>query len=297
MAIPWADLIERIQRGRLTPFLGAGISRPPLPDGVELANELAGQTQDGYPFLHCDDLMQVAQYTATLVDGSSPKVAVAGLLKQYDPPDFSDKTQPHRVLASLPIATYLTTNYDLYMEQALVKENRTPLTEVCRWNSELEFRRSYLSEKDPDIGSPVVYHIHGHVDDPDSMVLTEDDYLDFIVNVRRYEGAPVDAQVIPAKIYALLRSTSLVFVGYGLRDWNLRILLRALVERADKAARKVGVGVQIEPEEPLVTAVGKDRAIRYLEKYFEGLNIRVFWGTAQQFVDELKSRWDAGGRV
>jgi hypothetical protein len=35
--IPWGQLVRRIESQELTPFLGVGISRPPLPDPAELA--------------------------------------------------------------------------------------------------------------------------------------------------------------------------------------------------------------------------------------------------------------------
>jgi len=292
--VPWDELVRRIQREELTPFLGAGISRPPLPGAAELAGKLADE-EPKYPFVERGDLMQVGQYMATLLDGSAPKGLVAEVLRKLGEPDFDDVLQPHRVLASLPIPIYLTTNYDDFMERAIRKENRTPLVEICKWNSELIRRnlKTYLIEHDPDVSSPVVFHLHGHIDVPDSFVLTEDDYLDFIVNVRRYEGSPDPrAQVLPPKIHELISSTSLLFIGYGLRDWNLRVLLRALVQSADVSARKLSVSVQLAPGDNLVSAVGKSAAIRYLEKYFDGLKIKVFWGTAQEFLAKLKGHWE-----
>jgi hypothetical protein len=293
--IPWDELLRRIDRGALTPFLGAGISRPPLPNAAELADILAGQWK--YPFCTERDLMQVAQYRATRVDGSAAKGAVAELLKRYAPPDFKDPSQPHVVLASLPIPVYLTTNYDNYMEEALQKQLRKPLVEVCRWNSGLRTRRSYLLEdKDPDVGTPVVFHLHGHIDDPDSFVLTEDDYLDFIVNARRYEASTdTSVQMLTPRLVERIANTSLLFIGYGLRDWNLRVLLRALVQSADVSSRKLSVSVQLVPPDAQIdgkSPSAKADATRFLERYFEGLEIRIFWGTAQEFLTKLKSRWD-----
>lgn len=291
--IPWEQLIWRAENQMLTPFLGAGISRPPLPDADELARILSEQFD--YPFRE-KELMNVAQFGATTVDGSAPKIEVAKIFKAFAPPDFTDRDQPHAILASFPIPIYLTTNYDDYMEQALTATKlRTPRWEVCRWNSGLRDRPSHLSQQEgavePSNGSPVVFHLHGHVDDFDSLVLTEDDYLDFMVNARRYESVTTaSVQVIPPKINELISSTSLMFLGYGLRDWNLRVLLRALIQSADVTAQKVSVSVQLEPDDTLVEEIGKERAKAYLDKYFEGLRIRVYWGTVEQFLIELRDR-------
>jgi hypothetical protein len=288
--IPWSELVRRIRSGHLTPFLGAGISRPPLPDAAELARALADRYE--YPFVR-QELMEVAQYAATMVDGASPKVAIQETFRQVPDPDFDEPDQAHAILASFPVPVYLTTNYDDYMEQALRARNRTPQTEVCRWNSGLKTRPSHLLTSEPDVGHPVVYHLHGHIDDPDSFVLTEDDYLDFIVNARRYEGVTDRSlQVLPPKIDELISSTSLLFLGYGLRDWNLRVLLRALVESADRSSQKLSVSVQLEPGDSAVAAIGRPKAVKYLEDYFGGLRILVYWGTVTEFLVELKEQWD-----
>jgi hypothetical protein len=238
--------------------------------------------------------MHVAQYMATTLDAEAPKSAVADIFKRIPDPNFKDESQPHAILAALPLSVYLTTNYDDYMEKALETRIRTPLWEVCRWNSELrKTRKSHLEEGDPKTGSPVVFHLHGHVADPSSFVLTEDDYLDFMVNVRRHEGSGNPSGLaLPPKIVALLSTTSLLFLGYGLRDWNLRVLLRALVEAADRSSRRVSVSVQVEPEDDLADQLGKAEAIDYLENYFDGLKIRVFWGKADEFLLLLKEHWD-----
>ncbi|MGO9971931.1 MAG: SIR2 family NAD-dependent protein deacylase [Solirubrobacteraceae bacterium] len=238
--------------------------------------------------------MAVAQFMATTIDGAAPKAAVQERFRRVADPNFRDPLQPHVVLASLPIPVYLTTNYDDYMEKALVAVNRTARVEVCRWNSGLRRRRSQLAESEPELGRPVVFHLHGHIDDPDSLVLTEDDYLDFMVNARRYESASdMTLQVLPPMVDELISTTSLLFLGYGLRDWNLRVLLRALVESADRSSQKISVSVQLEPDDSLIESVGKDTAIKYLEEYFAGLKIRVYWGAADDFLVELQQRWQA----
>ena len=36
----------------------------------------------------------------------------------------------------------------------------------------------------------------------------------------------------------------------------------------------------------------KQKAQEYLHRYFGDLKIRVYWGTCQDFAQELKSRWE-----
>ena len=111
------------------------------------------------------------------------------------------------------------------------------------------------------------------------MVLTEDDYLDFLVRISR------DQSLIPTRIQEAIRGTSLLFIGYSLNDTNFRVIFRGLVENQQNV-KKFSVTVQIHPgEQPGV--------VNYLTKYFGSFGIRVYWGNARSFVSELKKRWEA----
>ncbi len=44
------------------------------------------------------------------------------------------------------------------------------------------------------------------------------------------------------------------------------------------------LSVHVRPE-------GDDSVIRYLEKYFSRLHIKLYWGTPQDFLHELRERW------
>ena len=64
--------------------------------------------------------------------------------------------------------------------------------------------------------------IHGHVDrgatrERESFVVSEDDHIDYLA--RRPAGA------VPVQLAARLRRSHLLFLGYGLHDWSLRVFL------------------------------------------------------------------------
>ena len=68
----------------------------------------------------------------------------------------------------------------------------------------------------------VVYKMHGAVDrrlsTRDQYVITEDDYIEFLTRLTR-------GKAIPAIFAEPFRSRHFLFLGYGLRDWNLRVIL------------------------------------------------------------------------
>ena len=55
----------------------------------------------------------------------------------------------------------------------------------------------------------------------DSFVITEEDYIDFLSRMSRNLA-------IPQQIMRHCQQRHLLFLGYGLNDWNLRVLLRNL---------------------------------------------------------------------
>jgi hypothetical protein len=281
----WASLISRIKVGQCTPFLGAGISSEKIPLGSQIADELASNPLYDYPLADKKDLIKVAQYIALTIDASTPKELVAGIIARSSYPDFARPGEPHVSLAVLPLPLYITTNYDDFMYQALARTpGRSPQLFINRWNDAATSpgARNLSRPQDDDINAtaerPAVYHFHGHKDHLETMVLTEDDYLDFLVRISR------DQSLIPPRVQQAIGGTSLLFIGYSLNDTNFRVIFRGLVE-ARRNIRKISVTVQIHPGEPKV--------VQYLTKYFDASGIRVYWGSAAQFVNELKQRWDA----
>ena len=212
----------------------------------------------------------------------APKELLCAELKKYPPPDFESADEPHAALADLPLSVFITTNYDDFMFKALQANGKDPRREICRWNASptlADIPRVLDPGFVPTVASPVVFHLHGHVDVPDSLVLTEDDYLDFLVAVSRDDG------LLPHQIQRALAGASLLFVGYRLADWDFRVLHRGLVIAGEQSLRRLSINVQLPPD---------DQASRdYLEKYFDAMKVHLYWGKASEFASELRERLHA----
>jgi hypothetical protein len=278
----WEVLLDRIANGRCTPFLGAGAAYGTLP----LAGDIAARWAErhGYPLEDSDDLTRVAQFVGIeRGDPMWPKEQISKELGCLPPPDFTGASEPHDVLAELPLPVYLTTNYDDFMVRALARRNRGVVRDFCRWNSSPAMRDESSPFANggalvPTPSSPIVFHLHGHLEVPESIVLTEDDYLDFLVAVSR------DAQLLPHQIEKALAASSLLFIGYRLADWSFRVIHRGLVMAGEQSLRRLSVTVQLKPSAA---------AEQYLDQYFDAMRVRVYWGTAQEFAAELRQRWTA----
>jgi hypothetical protein len=286
----WEVLLGRIKDGKCTPFLGAGVNAGLLPTGKTIAGEWAAE--EGFPLRFSDDLSSVAQFLAIKYkDALYPKVKILRRFSQEKQPDFkqpNDKLDCLRTLAELPLPVYMTTNYDHYLVKALEQEVKQPRVEICRWHNGLKtigVPPVFNSTYQPSVANPVVFFLHGSERVEHSLVLTEDDYIDFLVNVSRSQ------KIIPARIQEALTTTSLLFIGYRLRDINFRVIYRGLVQSMDGSQRTLGVTVQVTPPDD---SVGDPQLAQdFMDKYFEKMNMSVYWGTAGDFAAELRRRWKA----
>ncbi len=285
----WDLLLDRIKNGQCTPFIGAGASYGTLPLGSEIAKRWADENK--YPFKSSNtDLARVSQFLAIVKDGLYPKEKIVEEFKQKQHPDFSDPENPHALLADFPLPIYVTTNYDSFLSDALIDRNRNPKLEICRWNQAIKnkIKKSIFDDRHyvPSKENPVVYHLHGHLDYLESLVLTEDDYLDFLINISG------NARIIPNAIQEAFATSSLLFIGYKLADVNFRVLLRSIGGRFGNNQKRSGISVQLVSLEEIISEKQKEKAQEYLNQYFQELKLKVFWGTAADFTKELRKRWE-----
>ena len=282
----WEVLLDAISNEECTPFLGAGACFGVLPNGTDLARELAEEYD--YPLGKDDDLARVAQFVAVEYNGIYAKRQIIKRLKNVAPPNFDEPDEPHSVLAALPLPIYLTTNYDDFMIQALRYRKKNPKRKLCRWYRRMKREKSVFdSDFKPNIAEPVVFHLHGNTEEVDSMVVTEDDYLHFLISISE------DQDLLPPSIREVFVSTSLLFMGYRLADWDFRVLFRSLISYLRRSNARSHVSVQLLPTGATVSEEEKKRARRFFNHYFGSQNIHVYWGECREFAAELRTRWEA----
>ena len=325
----WNLLLKRITEKKCTPIVGSGACTggPPVgvseekwgfkyPIGADLAREWA--TEFDYPLEDSGRIERVAQYIGVEEDPRSPKDRIAKLLEKASPPDFEIENEPHRVLASLGLPVYLTSNFDDYLLRALRRAEKDVRVSLCRWNKHIPRDApafdpdpaqrdhipfctvtegeepgalTYTPATDPiykpSAPNPLVYYFHGHLAWPASLVVSEDDYFEFLLNLSK-----ASPPLIMPRVQQVFGDCSLLFLGYKLTDWDFLMLFRLLADSLKSGGYK-HIAVQLAPTEMAAQApdVKKaEKAARYLGGYFGARNIKVFWGTCQQFIAELKRR-------
>jgi len=313
----WPALLRSIRRGQCTPILGPGLFETMLGSLREIAQRWAEAYH--YPMAphEREPLPQVAQYLTINQYRQAPYDELIEYLEDYIqqryqadlPPDLQQGRiplnqlltavgshhrstldhEPYKALAQLPLPIYITTNPGNLLAEALSEAGKDPQVVLCPWNEYVEQAQSiYDTEPDyfPSPERPLVYHLFGQLDQPDSVVLTEDDYFDFLI------GVTSNKDLIPSAVRRALADTALLFLGFQMDDWNFRVLFRSILSQqgGGRRDRYAHIAAQIEPEEGRI--LEPQRARRYLENYFaKGADISLFWGSADDFLLELNQKW------
>lgn len=312
----WPSLISFIQKGNCTPILGPGLVDPIIGSHREIAQHWAEDFH--YPMFPYErgSLPQVAQFLSVDQYAFFPKDALERHLRDHIQKMFSTELpkemlnentaidelitiiganrrkripwDAYLVSASLPVSVYITANYNNLLESALEEAGKMPRTLISPWNDDVNMREPmYAKYEDysPTPEAPLVYHLFGRFSEPDSVVLTEDDYFKYLIGVTK------NSDLVPTSVQEALTNKALLFLGFRLDDWNFRVLYHSLLSFEGEAMRKhkqkkfVHISVQIQPEgiqEP-------ESARRYLENYFKEENIDLYWGSTEDFVKELLS--------
>jgi len=303
----WHALVNNIQKKRCTPIIGSGMLESFIGPFRDIARKWA--IDFNYPMAgnEREQLPMVAQYLAVAQDPpfARDKFCEAlrtGVMHHYGS-DLPDKTngaslqelisqagkirrtaeaaEPHKVLAGLGLSIFLTTNPDNLLADALIEAGKKPHVMLCPRSDQPEEPAKESPDYRPSVEEPLVYHLFGHLRDPESVVLTQDDYFDYLIDITR------NNEVIPPSVRAHLVDTALLFLGFQMSDWDFRVFFRSIMSQEGRRRRNrlSHVAVQIDPEQERL--IDPKRARDFLERYFSGTEIDIFWGSAEDFLREL----------
>lgn len=220
---------------------------------------------------------QVSQDLLDEVEAEFDDISFSEVAARLGYPCFDEQARdPLLLLADLPLSIFVTTSYHGFLEAALKRAGKTPHTALCHWRSGFDKASSVLDgDYEPSQAEPLVYHLYGFDEHPDSLVLTEDDYVEFLVAISR-DANRQQIDPIHPRVRAAISSRSLVLLGYDLQSWDFRALFWGLIK--PRAQGKLGFSIQLEP-----SAVEKE----YLSKYLQKADFEVYWGDVRQFTCEL----------
>lgn len=209
-----------------------------------------------------------------------------------------DKYDVHRLLAKLPLSVFVSANRDNLLRDALIAEGKKPEVRLCPWimqdDAPVQIGPRLAKNYVPTVKEPLILHVFGNMEYPESLVLTEDDYFDFLIAVTRNES--LKNVSVPNVVSSALASSGLLILGFQPDDWDFRVLFRGILKQPGRPLGKMcaRVAVQVSPTEGQM--IDPDRASQYLQSYFEKQGeINTFWGTPDEFMRRLADHCAAHG--
>lgn len=327
----WPSILQDIQEARCTPILGPGLLQPLLGSTRELARKWAEDNNFPMARPSDDDLPQVAQFMAMSqqradwprnqlrrhvcrellhLHGAAIDTALkakyndklpvpAGLLDDLLEAAWLArrdrvKVDSYTALASLPFAIYFDANPNDLMRRALTRavtvagQSKQPRSDTFNWVEDRQDPDSPFARGQPPYTpsekEPLVYHLFGDCRHWEGVPVTEDDHFAYLANFGR------GADDMPDPVQQALNRTSLMFLGFQLDDWSFRVLLHALKRFQNRLSEDYkNVAVQIDPAEGRIRDAV--RARDYMNQYLQAKRTVVFWGSTDDFLEELWGAW------
>lgn len=251
-------------------FLGAGVHYPPPKDskykyppehrpplGSALSEFLAKKcdlvAKHPKEANHTSQLQRVSWFFEYLL---SRQELISSIREAVD-----TNTQPSpvlRALATLDFPLIITTNYDHLFERALTMAGKFPRVGVYDVDG-------VAATDDPadidDPKRPFVFKIHGDIDKPESIVVTDEDYIQFVL--RMSDAQPLHP--VPETFIFQFKRWPTLFVGYSLIDYNLRLLFKTLRWKVDTSRYPIAYSVDLSPDPLIVdTYENQRRFVRFI---------------------------------
>lgn len=274
----WDTLIHSIRQGNCILMLGphASLERVngkcrPLMEilSTELAESIKIRIEERK--INQDNLSQVAHYYSMEYgrNGLEAKVeSFYGKRRRLT-------SELHKDIAELPFYFAVTTTPDRMYYNALKSFGKKAVT------SSYNFRGSTPAMTTMGtIKNPLVYHLYGRVEESESMVLTENELIDFLVAVVS------DNPPLPRNIIGELQASykNFLFLGFGFQNWYLRVLLHVL-QGDRKQARSFAM-------EQFPHSTREEDLFHTILFYEEGsCKIHIYEKELTSFVKELKERF------
>lgn len=129
--------------------------------------------------------------------------------------DYKTEIEMLSELSVKNIAGVITTNYDFFIE------------------SHFQGYTKYVGQKQLIFsaiqGIAEIFKIHGSVEDPASIIINEQDYLDFDRN----------SAYLAAKLMTIFMEYPIIFMGYSISDSNIQKIIQAIVDCLDAEQLKL----------------------------------------------------------
>ena len=214
-------LIKAVRKQRVVPFIGAGLSAQtdhPFPNWSTLLKSLNAYALENNRLSEqdsrdVDDLISSDRHLAAAEELKQhlPQDEYETFLEeQFNPPGVLP-AEVHSEIFGLRPSLILTTNYDRLIEDAYASMYRkTPFVRTYR---DAPLVQKYF--QDDNTSEPMIFKLHGSIENPESVILSERDYRELIHRSPGYRLV----------LSAVFVTRVVLFLGFSFGDPELRLLL------------------------------------------------------------------------
>ncbi len=240
------EMLSLIAGGEALGFIGAGPSAAlKYPSWSNLVEMLAAEAGSFATFTVSDeiksDTLLHAEAIQRFFEQHERLPQYKSILgREFAPKEGDGCTETHRRLAALPFRAFVTTNYEICIEQGLianaVAQGQRPSIEPCVIKAGVTDRHMvsrFLRSITQDLGPHrrKVAHLHGLYTDVDNIILSASDYTrayGFRFENGRINRTPQTTTLHSQLSWALFACRRMVFFGCSMDDPYIRALLDAV---------------------------------------------------------------------
>lgn len=316
----WNSVVMSLQNEVCLPVLGPGLVESVIGSTREMARAWAERYE--IPLArNRDDLAQVAQHLAYQNDEFFVRDSIRSYVTRYLRRRFHDRltkellearvekglvdrmishigrelrasnpNEVHTMLARMPVPIYINANRDNLLFDALVEQGKKPQMLVCTWANDEQPGQQLDPKYVPSIDEPLVFHVFGNFKYPDKLIITEDDYFEFLMGVTRNETR--ETARIPPAVTAAISNSGWLMLGFQVEDWDFRVVLSSVLRQPGRPMglkRRTSVAIQMNLTDE---GVAFARTFDYLDRHFsKNKEVSLFWSSPEAFVNELWVRY------
>ncbi len=208
-----SPLLQAMTNKNYVIILGAGVSTSAgLPDLRELANILAEELEKK-PILaeprqileNGGDPQEIIELYKNNYTDEELKIKIAHIIESVEEENTSIL---HKMITELPPCDFITTNYDHLLEKSYTDSSEY----------QLYYKEDQMHQ--PPNPSINIYKIHGDTIEPSSIVITKDDFEQWMNQSNN--------KAFKDKLRVLFREKILVLIGYSAQDINFRIVYKEI---------------------------------------------------------------------
>lgn len=262
-------LIKLVRQEKISLFIGAGFSIEASAPSVRQLKELilSEFDNDEQRKAHANDgLDELTEFFVEEVCGGSRNDLMALMKKAFEftPACMDD----HRMLAAIPhFHNIFTTNYDTLLEDSLPSNEKN----IVRTDKDCAY-----------ITNPTtIFKVHGDFTDPDSVVLTKNDYAKFLKNRPNPQmWKLVDNEFLTKHI---------LFIGYSLEDDNILEIIKTISKSINKNQKQmflIAPGIKEAKKTQL-----KKMKVQYFDAYASDFLKELATALNENISDDFRHKW------